>query len=132
MPSLIRFLHGNVSSLPTMIPKFREYWMLYAKECGGTVRPHISKRQLEKKIQAIASRVSNKEVGKMCYVVKDDIVNMYGLKNDLKYGEGLPELGSINKTSFEDDNEVIENKQNDIINEPIENEVCSDISMEIN
>jgi len=91
MPLLIKFVHGNVKGLTVMITKFREYWNPFAKSSENGKQ--ISKRQLEKKIQSIASRTGTfKEGGKACYVVKDDVIAKYGLPSDLKYGETLPEL----------------------------------------
>lgn len=92
MPLLIKFIHGNVTSLPTMIGKFRQYWNPYAAKSSEESHTQISKRQLEKKIQSIASRTGNREGGKTCYIVRDEIITKYGLPSDLKYGETLPEL----------------------------------------
>jgi len=102
MPLLIRFLHGNTNGLERMNAAFREYWSRYVKQTydSDTVRSVISKRQLERKIQTIATRVMNNELGKMCYVVNKEVIESYKI-NDLKLGGGLPELKSSTETGME-------------------------------
>jgi len=127
MPILIKYIHGNTATLPTLMLKFREYWSSYAKNSG--IRNNISKRQLERKIHSIASRTGVKEGGKTFYVVKDDVISKYGLPSDLQYDIGLPELKTSNNTP----NDPISTQTKDSSSCAIENgSNVVDTSMEIN
>jgi len=89
MPLLLTLLHGNQSGMPKMMTEFQSYWMEYTKTNQMTdIRSTISKRQLEKKIQSIASKAHNATLGKICYSVNPDVLTQYGMVG-LELGSGL-------------------------------------------
>jgi len=92
MPFLIKIIHGSSSNVNQIMETFQQYWAQYVKNMNLSFRSVVSKKQLRKKLQSIATRCHNKELGKICYTVNDEILEIYELKNTIKLGEGLPPL----------------------------------------
>lgn len=89
MVFLLKLVHGNSTSVRQMIAEFKTYWSDYVKINElENVRSNISKKQLIKKIQNIASKGNNQQLGKLCYTVNTDILEKYGLP-DLELASGL-------------------------------------------
>lgn len=84
MPDLIKLVHGNTAGLSKLIIKFRQHWT--SKFLGRNVtdeevdeKSPISKRQLEKKIQNIASKERRNDRPR--WYVHSHILEAYGLGN---------------------------------------------------
>lgn len=100
MPDLIRLVHGNVSGLAKLRDLFRRQWT--AKCLGKTnladitdaelEKCPISKRQLERKIQSIATK-EKRVVDKVRWYVHRNILSMHGLDH-LSVAESTPEMSS--------------------------------------
>lgn len=89
MVFLLKLVHGNSTSVRQMIAEFKTYWCQYVKINElQNVRSNISKKQLIKKIQNIASKGNNQQLGKLCYTVNTDILAKYGVP-DLELASGL-------------------------------------------
>ena len=90
MVLLLKLVHGNSTSVKQMIAEFKTYWCEYVQlnNLAEVVRATISKTQLIKKIQTIATKGNNTQLGKLCYTVNSDILEKYGVA-DLELGSGL-------------------------------------------
>jgi len=89
MVFLLKLVHGNSTSVRQMIVEFKTYWCEYVKiNKLENVRTNISKKQLIIKIQNIASKGNNQQLGKLCYTVNTDILEKYGVA-DLELASGL-------------------------------------------
>ena len=89
MVFLLKLVHGNSTSVRQMIAEFKTYWCQYVEiNKLKDVRATISKKQLIKKIQNIASKGNNPQLGKLCYTVNTDILEKYGVP-DLELASGL-------------------------------------------
>ena len=94
MPFLLQYIHGSSRRLREMVIEFKQFWRKYSREKNLSVRFDISKRQLTNKIQSVSSRSYNNYLGKICYTVKDIVLQNYKLV-DLKLGLGLPASDEI-------------------------------------
>ena len=89
MVFLLKLVHGNSTSVRQMIVEFKTYWCEYVKiNKLENVRTNISKKQLIKKIQNIASKGNNQQLGKLCYTVNTEILEKYDVP-DLELASGL-------------------------------------------
>lgn len=89
MPDLIKLVHGNTAGLSKLMMKFRKHWT--SKWLGRDVtdeevdeKSPISKRQLEKKIQNIASKERRNDRPR--WYVHSHILEAYGIENLLVDG----------------------------------------------
>lgn len=84
MPDLIKLVHGNTAGLNKIMSQFRKQWT--AKCLGRTVtdeevdeKSPISKRQLEKRIQNIATKERRSD--RLRWYVHSHILASFGLEN---------------------------------------------------
>lgn len=84
MPDLIKLVHGNTAGLNKIMSQFRKQWT--AKCLGRTVtdeevdeKSPISKRQLEKRIQNIATK--ERRSGRLRWYVHGHILESFSLEN---------------------------------------------------
>jgi len=91
MPELIKLIHGNTAGLNKLISQFRKQW---TSKCLGRAitdeevdeKSPISKRQLEKKIQNIATK--ERRFNRLRWYVHSHILRSFGLEN-LQEADGL-------------------------------------------
>lgn len=91
MPELIKLIHGNTAGLNKLISQFRKQW---TSKCLGRAitneevdeKSPISKRQLEKKIQNIATK--ERRFDRLRWYVHNHILRSFGLEN-LQEADGL-------------------------------------------
>lgn len=91
MPELIKLIHGNTAGLNKLISQFRKQW---TSKCLGRAitdeevdeKSPISKRQLEKKIQNIATK--ERRFDRLRWYVHNHILGSFGLEN-LQEADGL-------------------------------------------
>ena len=84
MPDLIKLIHGNTAGLNKLISQFRKQW---ASKCLGrdltdeevNDKSSISKRQLEKKIQNIATK--ERRTDRLRWYVHSHVLTSFGLEN---------------------------------------------------
>ena len=93
MPDLVRLVHGNKIGINRLIAEFRHYWhqlnassvpSIEQDEIGNAdsnTKYKISKRQLEKKIQSIATYENRPSLKGRSWYVNDKILDQYQLQN---------------------------------------------------
>ena len=84
MPDLIKLVHGNTAGLNKLVLHFRKQWM--AKCLGRKVtdeevdeKSPISKRQVEKRIQLIATK--ERRTDRLRWYVHDNILEKFSVEN---------------------------------------------------
>lgn len=87
MPELIKLLHGSAAGLAKIMNQFRRHWTAKCQAKGNVTdtvveeKCQISKRQLERKIQAIATKERRSD--RLRWYVHAHILSSYGLENSL-------------------------------------------------
>lgn len=91
MPLLLKIIHGNTTGIQKIISLFRKQWT--SKYLGRDVTDEevdencpISKRQIERKIQSIATK--ERRTDRRCWYVHEHILEKFGLDCTTK-AEGL-------------------------------------------
>lgn len=97
MPSLLKIIHGNTTGIQKIISLFRKQWT--SKCLGRDVTDEevdencpISKRQIEKKIQNIATK--ERRTDRRCWYVHKHILEKFGL-DCMTQGEGFNNSDSL-------------------------------------
>ena len=85
MPHLIRFVHGNSSGLNKLINVFQAYWKSkLSSESSLATQTLMSRRQLEMKIRAIATKEAREPVRwKSLWYVNPAVIAQWGLEANL-------------------------------------------------
>ncbi|EDO37232.1 predicted protein [Nematostella vectensis] len=81
IPDLIQFVHSSSMGINKLIRQFREFWSNKCSSLEGC-KKHISKRQLERKIQAIA--VKERRQDRKRWYVQNHILEQYGMLGRLQ------------------------------------------------